>query len=296
MSPRIQFGNMTVDPSSGGGDPPSARPASPLPVKGAAAWMPWATAVACIGAFGLALAGRAVVSAVAGESDAVLLGGAIVLILLSISSIAMAVLLASMHGRPTAADFGLRRPPIGRAIALTLVMWITLTVLTVLWISALRLDGEQGRALTDRLGTDGTLTVVILIVVLTVIAPIEEEFLFRGYIFRALRNWRGVWPAAGMTGVLFAATHVGWVPIALVILIIPFGFGLCLLYYWTGSLYPGVAFHAFNNSIPLAAALNWTWQTPLLVVGSTMAALTLGRLIAAALGDRHATPEASSTR
>lgn len=194
---------MTVDPSSGG-DPPSARPASPLPVNGAAAWRPWATAVACIGAFGLALAGRAVVTAVAGESDVVLLGGAIVLILLSISSIAMAVLLASMHGRPTAADFGLRRPPIGRAIALTLVLWITLTGLTVLWISALRLDGEGGRALTDRLGTDGTVAVVILIVVLTVIAPIEEEFLFRGYIFRALKNWRGVWPAAGMTGVLFA--------------------------------------------------------------------------------------------
>ena len=41
-----------------------------------------------------------------------------------------------------------------------------------------------------------TLNVVILVVVLTVLGPLGEEFLFRGYIFRALRNWRGVWPAA----------------------------------------------------------------------------------------------------
>ncbi len=251
--------------------------------------------MAFIGVFALALAGRAIVAAVAGEGEGVMLGGAIVLILLSVSAVAMAVLLANMHGRPTAGDFGLRRPLIGRAIALTLAVWITLTVLTVLWISALGLDGEKGQALTDRLGTDGTLTVVILIVLLTIIAPIEEEFLFRGYIFRALRNWRGVWPAAGTTGVLFAAIHVGWVPIALVITIVPFGIGLCLLYHWTGSLYPGIAFHALTNSIPLGSTLNWTWQTPLLMVASTLAALTLARLIAVGLGDRQATQATSAT-
>ncbi len=47
-----------------------------------------------------------------------------------------------------------------------------------------------------------------------------------------------------------------------VIIIVPFGIGLCLLYHWTGSLYPGIAFHALGNSIPLAGALNWTWFKP----------------------------------
>lgn len=286
---------VTAIPSSGGGDTQAAKPQPPPPARGAAAWRPWTVALAFIGAFGLALAGRALVTTVAGEGESVLVGGTIVLILLSVSSVGLAVLLANMHGRPTAGDFGLRRPRIARAIALTLTVWITLTVLTVLWISALGLDGEEGQALTDRLGTDGTLTVVILIVVLTILTPIEEEFLFRGYIFRTLRNWRGVWPAAGTTGLLFAAIHVGWVPIALVIIIVPFGIGLCLLYHWTASLYPGIAFHTLNNSVPLGSALNWTWQTPLLMVVSTLAALTLARLIAVGLGDRHATQATSPT-
>ncbi len=243
--------------------------------------------MAFVGVVGLALAGRAIVATVKGDSTGALLGVGIALILLSVAAVGIALLLANTHGRPTAADFGLRRPPIGRAIGLTLAVWVGLTLAIVLWVSVLGLDGEEGQALTDRLGTDGTLTVVILIVVLTILVPIEEEFLFRGYIFRALRNWRGVWPAATSTGVLFAATHIGWIPIAFMVPIVLFGTGLCLLYHWTGSLYPGIALHALNNSIPLGTALNWTWQTPVLMVCSTLAALTLARLIALRLGDRH---------
>ncbi len=243
--------------------------------------------MAFIGVVGLALVGRAIVATVTGDSAGALVGVGVALILLSVARVGMALLLANTHGRPTAADFGLRRPPIGRAVGLTLAVWVGLTLATVLWVSALGLDGEDAQALTDRLGTDGTLTVVILIVVLTILAPIEEEFLFRGYIFRALRNWRGVWPAATSTGVLFAATHVGWIPIAFMVPLVVFGIGLCLLYHWTGSLYPGIALHALNNSIPLGTALNWTWQTPMLMVCSTLAALTVARLIALRLGDGH---------
>ena len=70
--------------------------------------------------------------------------------------------------------------------------------------------------------------------VLTVLGPLGEEFIFRGYIFRALRNWRGVWPAAITTGVLFAASHIGWLPLAAAVPATVFGIGMCLLYHWTG--------------------------------------------------------------
>jgi membrane protease YdiL (CAAX protease family) len=69
--------------------------------------------------------------------------------------------------------------------------------------------------------------------------------------------------------------------------IVLFGIGLCLLYQWTESLYPGIALHALNNSIPLAAALHWTWQTPVLMVRSTLAALAIARLSALRLGGLH---------
>jgi len=222
----------------------------------------------------------------AARSTGALLGVGIALIVLAVASVGVALLLANMHGRPSAADFGLRRPPLKRAIGLLLAVWIGFTVVTVLWISALGLDGEKAQALTNRLGTNGTLTIAILIVILTILSPLQEEFLFRGYIFRALRNRQGVWAAATTTGLLFAATHLGWIPTAFMVPIILFGIGLSLLYHWTESLYPGIALHALNNSIPLAAALQWTWQTPVLITGSTLAALLIGRLIAIRLGDR----------
>ena len=74
--------------------------------------------------------------------------------------------------------------------------------------------------------------------------------------------------------------------IAFMIPIAVLGIGLCLLYHWTGSLYPGIALHALSNSIPLGVSLNWSWQIPVLIVCSILAALTLARLIALLLGDR----------
>ena len=254
---------------------------------GAAAWKPWTVGLAFIAVVALALAGRAIVATGSGDSTGALLVLGIALILLDVTVVGVALLLANRYGKPSGADFGLRRPPLRRAVGLLLAVGIGLFVASVLWVSALGLDGEDGQALTDRLGTHGTLSIVILIVVLTISGPLQEEFLFRGYIFRALRNRQGVWPAAITAGVLFAATHIGWIPIAFMVPIVLFGAGLCLLYHWTGSLYPGIALHALNNSIPLAAALHWTWQTPVLMVGSTLAALAIARLIALGLGGLH---------
>ncbi len=281
---------MTRTPSSVVGQPRAGEPVSP---RGAAAWKPWTVGAAFIGGVGLVLAGRAIVATGSGGSTGALLGVGIALILLSVATVGMVLLLANMHGRPTAADFGLRRPPIGRAIGLTVGVWVGLTAVTVLWVVALGLDDDDG-PLTERLGTDGTLTVLVLIVVLTILTPLEEEFLFRGYIYRALRNRRGVWPAAIATGVLFAAAHVGWLPLAVMVPVVLFGVGLCLLYHWTGSLYPCIAVHALNNSVSTGTALDWTWQTPLLMACSTLAALSIARLIALRLGDRHSVQRTST--
>ncbi len=49
------------------------------------------------------------------------------------------------------------------------------------------------------------------------------------------------------------------------------GMGLCLLYNWTGSLYPCIAAHALNNSIAFGASQNWGWE----IVPVTAAALAI---------------------
>ena len=66
-------------------------------------------------------------------------------------------------------------------------------------------------------------------VLVTVVAPVAEEFLFRGYVFTALRNWRGIWPAAVITGLLFGAVHAGGSDAAYLVPLAFFGFVLCLL-------------------------------------------------------------------
>ncbi len=78
-------------------------------------------------------------------------------------------------------------------------------------------------------------------------APICEEFLFRGYIFTALRNWRGTLPAAIITGLVFGGVHVGSAPALDLVPLAALGFGLCLLYRYTGSLYPCMIAHSLNN-------------------------------------------------
>ena len=65
---------------------------------------------------------------------------------------------------------------------------------------------------------------------MTVIAPIVEEFFFRGFFFGALRNWHGVWPAALITGVVFGCIHVGSAPIGFLVPLAFLGFILCLVY------------------------------------------------------------------
>ena len=62
---------------------------------------------------------------------------------------------------------------------------------------------------------------------------------------------------------------------------------MCLLYHWTESLYPCIAVHTISNSIALGGVLHWTWQLPLLIAGSTLAALAICRLIGRRLDDAH---------
>jgi membrane protease YdiL (CAAX protease family) len=86
-----------------------------------------------------------------------------------------------------------------------------------------------------------------------IVAPVCEETFFRGFVFGALRAGWGALPAAVASSALFAAVHFdagALVPIFILGLI------LCGLYVRTGSLYPGVFFHAFFNGVTLTKAVH----------------------------------------
>jgi membrane protease YdiL (CAAX protease family) len=93
---------------------------------------------------------------------------------------------------------------------------------------------------------NSTLAVIMFGILAIGFAPIAEEFLFRGFLFRGLIPKAGVFGAALVSGLLFGAVH------AQIGLIIPFSLvGMILAWaYWTGeSLWIPIATHLMFNTI-----------------------------------------------
>ena len=205
----------------------------------------------------------------------------------NLALIVAAYFFARLSGRPAAADFGLRPAPIWRSVRLLVAIWIGFFVASAIWAVAVGLDEQQ--TLPDELGADGSLlNALVVIVLVTVIAPLGEELFFRGFFFGALRNWRGPILAAILSGAVFGLVHAGSAPVAYLVPLAIFGFGLCMLYELTGSLYPAIALHALNNSIALGANQKYGVAVVIaMMVGSTIGALLCARLLARVIGERR---------
>jgi CAAX protease family protein len=232
-------------------------------------WKPWMAWVGLIAAFGGALMGAllvGVVGAAAGASlddptPAVNISATIVQ---DLSFIGAAILFASIAGRPLPEQFGLRRTRLWPAIGWMALAFVAFYVFTLVWVSILGVDTDDSK-LPDELGVkDSTYALLAVAFLVAVVAPIAEEFFFRGFFFGALRNWKGPWPAAVITGLVFGSIHVGSAEAAFLLPLAFFGFSLCLLRERTGSLYPGIALHCANNSLAFGVSQHWGWEIPVL--------------------------------
>jgi uncharacterized protein len=181
-----------------------------------------------------------------------------------------AVYFAHLGGRRVRSwQFGLRPPRMRwrRVVGLIVLLLLTFVVLSAIWSAVVHPEREK---VLETLGSNGGEALLLLSAALTcVVAPICEEFLFRGFIFTALRNWKGMWPAAIITGVLFGGVHLGSAPTLDLVPLMGLGFGLCLLYRYTGSLYPCFVAHSLNNSVAFGSLESWAfWQVVVLMAAS----------------------------
>ena len=97
------------------------------------------------------------------------------------------------------------------------------------------------------------------------LAPIAEEVLFRGLVFRILLGRWTLWPALATSALLFALIHLPywWLsgaasPTGLVVKlgsIFAYGVFFALLYRWSGSLYAPLTCHVLNNLVTTAIGL-----------------------------------------
>ena len=279
------------------GSPPGPSDPRRSPDTG---WSPWTAAAALVG--GLVLA--AVLGLIVDLPATLLFGVSITkdhtppgieladTIVQDVAFVLAAVYCAHIGGRVVRAwQFGLRPPGAGWKSAIGSIVLLTVLFLTLsaIWAAVFNPKPEE---LLNKLGANETTSLLLLSAALTcVLAPICEEFLFRGYVFTALRSWRGTWPAAVITGLIFGAVHAGSAPALDLVPLAGLGFGLCLLYRYTGSLYPCIVAHSLNNSLAFASLEHWGWQIPVLMVA---ALASIGALVLAAKRIGLIVPEASA--
>ncbi len=194
-----------------------------------------------------------------------------------VAFVASAVIFAHVGGRVVGAwQFGLRRPRVSwRVVAIAVpATYVAFFVFDIVWAELLNVHEKE--KLLETLGAnEGAILLVLSAALTCVMAPICEEFLFRGFFFRALANWRGPWLAAVLTGVVFGAVHIGSAPAIDLVPLGVLGFALCVLYRATGSLYPCIAVHALNNSIAFGSLEGWWWWQVLLLIAAAMSVLWL---------------------
>jgi membrane protease YdiL (CAAX protease family) len=138
-----------------------------------------------------------------------------------------------------------------RAAGLALVALVAIVAATAALSPFLDAGGEQG--LVPHTWDSGRAVPFLAnAAVVTIVAPLVEELLFRGLGFGLLTQFVGPLPAILVTGVAFGLAH-GLV-LGLPVLAI-FGVTLGWLRWQTGSVYPGMVVHALFNAMALAAAV-----------------------------------------
>ena len=264
--------------------PPDPVPASPDPSPDRSDEVPWPlwTAPASlltgfvVGVFGSVIV--AGVSEAAGSGTNTPAVNLVSDLVFDVGFVLAALYFASLKGRPRPEDFGFRRIALSLGIGAFLAGGISYYVVTAVYQSIVHIHGSD--KLPQSLGVgSSTAALVAAGVFVCVVAPIAEEFFFRGFIFGALRRWHimigrhdlGTWVAAIITGILFGLAHTGSASSQYLIPLGFLGFVLCIVRWKTRSLYPCIALHSVNNSLALGVnQLHWDGGAILALVAASV--------------------------
>ncbi len=143
-----------------------------------------------------------------------------------------------------------RLKPMGKLVSYGLVgFMITLPPVMTLAIIFQKIFSGASKPthpLSEQLGVGASpITLFMMFVMASVLAPLLEEISFRGTLFPALKVHMKPIAAACITGLLFASVHpqgpILWASLGFL------GMMSCLLAYYTGSLVPSMVMHAVHN-------------------------------------------------
>jgi membrane protease YdiL (CAAX protease family) len=172
--------------------------------------------------------------------------------------IGTAVMFASFTRKPKPEQFGLRPARFWPAAGWAALGMLTFYALVGLYSVIVQPDAEQSVA--QDLGADqGTFGMIAAGFMVVCVAPVAEEFFFRGFFYRALRSRWSVLGAAAIDGLLFGVIHYDFTGADALLILPPLailGFIFCLVYERTGSIYPTIAMHALNNAIAFGVTIH----------------------------------------
>jgi membrane protease YdiL (CAAX protease family) len=222
---------------------PSAQPVGWL--RGATAGL--ALFVASQVGFGLALSfvdsepsGAPVVGAIV---------AAVVMVVAALGSIAIGFEWAFANRLRDMRPFGVARPTrIGSTLAIAIPSLIVAAIVAGALTTALGLDHGTTNIDTHHLSDANKAFYALLAIVA---APWIEELTVRGFLFSSLERRIGLWPAAILSGFLWAGAHF---VAAVLIVFTAVGAILAFIRWRTGSILIGLILHALLNTYATSAA------------------------------------------
>jgi membrane protease YdiL (CAAX protease family) len=184
---------------------------------------------------------------------------------------------------PRPSEFGFRRVRLVNAVATFVIAATIYYFVTDIYAVVFSLHGKD-KLPSELSDTHNHAAIVMTAVFVCAVAPICEEFVFRGFLFGTLRKMRvtvagrdlSVFIAAVITGILFGLVHTGSASSQFLIPLGFLGFMLCMVRWQTGSLYPGMAMHSANNALALGYEdLHWTAPEIIALVLGSWAVIAL---------------------
>jgi membrane protease YdiL (CAAX protease family) len=181
---------------------------------------------------------------------------------------ATALLFALTRVQPKAWHFGVRPARLWPTLAWSVLGFAVMLGFELGYTELLDVDETN----VEDLGEGNLLAAFFVSLAAIVVAPVSEEFFFRGFFYRALRTRLRPWSASLIDGLIFGGLHFESLDTAVILPIIAaFGVGQCLVYERTGSLFAVIAIHAAFNSVAMAGVS----VLPALAVGALVLASCL---------------------
>jgi CAAX protease family protein len=259
--------------------PPPPPPAQPeLPEGAAPQWPAWYAGIGFLVALIATLVVVGIFAAATGATtdDEDPTFTVVATFLQAMIFIGTAVLFASFTRKPKPEHFGLRPAPFWSTAGWAALGMASFYLLVALYTVIVQPDAQQ--TVAQDLGAEqGTFGMIAAGFMVICVAPIAEEFFFRGFFYRALRSRWSVLGAAAIDGLLFGVIHYDFSGADALLILPPLailGFTFCLVYERTGSIYPTIAMHSFNNAIAFGVTVHDASVSlvlgPLMLLGLTL--------------------------